>query len=119
MVSLGAALGANLRFFLYNKIGKLKIAKDVTILIINTVSSFFLGLFLSALPKLSSVNFSYELVLFFLIGFLGSLSTFSTFIYDLFDLCMNFKFFRALNLLTISISCGIFALAFGFLLGNQ
>ena len=118
MVSFGAAFGANMRFILYKEIEKLKIAKDASILIINTLSSFLLGLFLSTIPKITSFNFSYELVLFFLIGFLGSLSTFSTFIYDLFDLFIKFKFFRALKLFTISIAFGIFSLAFGLLLGS-
>ena len=52
------------------------------ILVINTFSSFILGLFISILPKIKSLTFSSQLALFFLIGFLGSLSTFSTFVYD-------------------------------------
>ena len=119
MVSFGAAFGANTRFILYKKLEKLKIAKDLAILIINTFSSFFLGLLISSVPKIRSFNLSYELVLFFSIGFLGSLSTFSTFMYNLFDLFIKFKFFRALKLLIISIACGIVSLAFGFFLGNQ
>ncbi len=119
LVSIGAVIGANMRFILYKNLEKLRIAKDVVILIINTLASFCLALFLSVFPHIRSFNFSNELLLFFSIGLLGSLSTFSTLVYDLFDLFFKFKFFKALKLLTISIAFGIAALVLGFLLGNQ
>ncbi|WP_332299676.1 CrcB family protein [Prochlorococcus marinus] len=119
LVSIGAAFGANMRFILYKKLEKLKIANYVAILIINNFSSFLLGFFLSAVPQIRYFNFSFELVLFFSIGFLGSLSTFSSFIHNLFDLFIKFKFFRALKLLIISIASGIVSLAFGLFLSNQ
>ena len=118
-VSLGAILGANLRFKLYNKLKSLNLNKYFLFLIINTFASFFLGLFLSLLEHLSSFIYSYQLVLFFSIGFLGSLSTFSSFVYDLFDLCLQLKFSRALKLFIISSSLGIIAFAFGFLLAYR
>ena len=104
LVSLGSLIGANIRFLIYKKLEKLDFSKDYLILIINIVSSFFLGLFVSLLPKISSLYLSYQLVLFFSIGFLGSLSTFSTFVYDLFDLCLQLKFFSALKLFILSIT---------------
>tara|TARA_Y100001968_G_C19293362_1_gene685374 strand:- start:333 stop:692 length:360 start_codon:yes stop_codon:yes gene_type:complete len=116
---MGAVFGANMRFILYKKLEKLKIANDVATLIINNFSSFLLGFFLSAVPQIRYFNISFELVLFFSIGFLGSLSTFSTFMYNLFDLFIKFKFFRALKLLIISIASGIVSLAFGLFLSNQ
>ena len=118
-VSIGAILGANIRFKIQNQLKYLNLNKYFFILIINTAASFFLGLFLSILEKFNSFISSYQLVLFFSIGFLGSLSTFSSFVYDLFDLCLQLKFFKALNLLIISSTLGIFAVAFGFLLGNR
>ena len=118
-VSLGAILGANIRFKIYNKLKSLNLNKYFLYLIINTFASFLLGLFLSLLNKFISFIYSYQLVLFFSIGFLGSLSTFSSFVYDLFDLCLQFEFSRALKLFIISASLGIIAFAFGFLLGNQ
>ena len=117
-VSLGAILGANIRFKILNKLKYFNLNKHLFILIINTISSFFLGLFLAILEKFSSFIYAYQLVVFFSIGLLGSLSTFSSFVYDLFDLCSQFKFYRALNLLIISFSLGIIAVAFGFLLVN-
>ena len=119
LVSLGAILGANTRFKILNNLKIFNIRKDFFILIINTFSSFCLGLFLTLIERFISSIYSYQLVLFFSIGFLGSLSTFSSFVYDLFELCLQLKFSRALKLFIISLSLGIIAFAFGFLLGNK
>ena len=118
-VSIGAILGANSRFRIHNKLAKLNLNKYSLILIINTFATFSLGLFLSLLEQFRDFTYYYQLVLFFSIGFFGSLSTFSSFIYDVFDLCLQLKFFRALKLFFISVSVGIIAFAFGFFLGNQ
>ena len=117
-ISLGAILGANTRFKIHSELEKLNIRKDFLILIINTFASFSLGLFLSIIEQLGPISYSYQLILFFSIGFLGSLSTFSSFVYDLFDLCLQLKFARALKLFLISLSFGIIAFTFGLLLGN-
>ena len=117
-VSIGAVFGVNARFIIYQKLKEININGYFIILAINTFSCFLLGLFISILPKIKSLTFSSQLGLFFLIGFLGSLSTFSTFVYDLFDLCVKFKFFKALKLFSFSFSLGIFALALGSSLGN-
>tara|TARA_B100000579_G_C22286709_1_gene600771 strand:+ start:208 stop:582 length:375 start_codon:yes stop_codon:yes gene_type:complete len=118
-VSLGAILGANSRFKVHSKLEKLNLSKDFFILIINTFASFSLGLFMAIIEKLSSFIYSYQLILFFSIGFLGSFSSFSSFVYDLFDLCLQFKLSRAFNLFIISVCLGTIAFAFGFLLGNH
>ena len=102
VISLGAILGANTRFKISNDLEKLNLSKDLIILIINTFSSFFLGLFLSLIKYFASFVYSYQLVLFFVIGFLGCFSTFSSFVYDLFDLCLQLKFSRALNIFSVS-----------------
>ncbi len=117
-ISLGAILGANTRFKISNKLGNIILNKDFSILIINTFASFCLGLFLSILKPFSAVIYSYQLILFFSIGFLGSLSSFSSFVDDLFNLCLQLQFSRALKLFIISISLGIIAFALGFLLVN-
>ena len=118
LVSIGAIFGANSRFIIYQKLKEININGYFIILATNTFSCFLLGLFISILPKIKSITFSSQLALFFLIGFLGSLSTFSTFVYDLFDLCVKFKFFKALSLFSFSCFLGIFALALGSSLGN-
>ena len=117
-LSIGAILGANSRFIIHNKLAKLNLNKYSLILIINTFASFSLGLFLSIIENLGSISYSYQLILFFSIGFLGSLSTFSSFVYDLFDLCLQLKFARALKLFLLSLSFGIIAFTFGLLLGK-
>ena len=119
LVSFGALFGANTRFIIYEKLKILNLSNYYSILIINTFASFSLGLFLSLIEKFSYFIYSYQIVLFFSVGFLGSLSTFSSFIYDLFDWCSQLKFYRALKLFIISLSLGIISFAFGFFLGNQ
>ena len=118
-VSIGAILGANIRFKIHNKLAKLNLSKDFLILIINTFASFCLGFFLSLVEQFRAFTYYYQLILFFSIGFFGSLSTFSSFVYELFDLFLQLKFFRALKLFIISASVGIIAFAFGLFLGNQ
>tara|TARA_B100000902_G_C26971727_1_gene745734 strand:+ start:352 stop:723 length:372 start_codon:yes stop_codon:yes gene_type:complete len=118
LVSLGSILGANIRFIFHRKLEKFNLSKGFVILIINILASFSLGLFFSIIENFSSLIYSYQLVLFFSIGFLGSLSTFSSFVYELFDLCMQLKFLKALKVYIISMSLGIISFAFGFLLVN-
>ena len=117
LISSGALLGANTRFIIYNKLEKINLSKNYIILVINTFSSFSLGFFLSNLSRISSLSDSYQLGLFFSIGLFGSLSTYSTFIYDLYELFIQFKFYRAFKLFISSLILGILSLAFGFLLG--
>ncbi len=116
LVSFGAILGANTRFISLRKLEKFNLSKDFFILIINTFASFLLGLFLSLLEHFNSFIYSYQLLLFLSVGFLGSLSSFSSFVYDLFDLYLQSKLSRALNLFATSLLLGIIAFAFGFLL---
>ena len=119
LIAFGAVLGANIRFIIYQKLEKINLNKHYIILIINTFSSFLLGLFLSILSNIGSLTYSYQLGLFFSIGVLGSLSTFSTFIYDLYDLCIKLKFYRALKIFVISLTLGIFSFSVGYLLGRS
>ena len=118
-ISLGAILGANIRFQILNKLKKSRLKSDFYILIINIFASFSLGFFLPIINQLGSFIYSYQVILFFSLGFLGSMSSFSSYINDLYDLCLQFKFSRALNLFVFSSSLGVFAFAFGFFLGNQ
>ena len=118
LVSFGAVLGVNFRFIIFQKFKEININGHLIILIINAFSSFLLGLFISISPNISSLTYSSQLGLFFLIGFVGSLSTFSTFVYDLFNLSLQLNFFRALKLFTFSFSLGIISLALGSSLSN-
>jgi len=119
LVSSGSIIGINIRFIIYNKLEKLNINKNFSILLINILSSFFLGLLLSILTNTNFLDYSYELGLFFSIGLLGSLSTFSTFIYDLYDLVLKLKFYIAFKSYIISLTLGILSFAVGVLLGMK
>ena len=118
LVTFGALFGVNIRFLIYQRLKKINLINDFPILIINSLASFFLGIFLSALPRISSYDFSSKLVLFFSIGLLGSFSTFSTFFYDIYSAFIKFKFLSGLKLFCMSIFFGIIFLAFGLYLGN-
>ena len=118
LVSCGAIFGANLRFLIYKKLEKFDLAKEFSILTINTIACFLFGLFVSVMSRIRLLDFSYQLVLFISVGFLGSFSTFSTYVYDLFDLFIQFKFLRALKLCLYSLVLGIISIAVGFLLGS-
>ena len=118
LISIGAVFGVNSRFLIYQKLKEININGKYSIFLINTFASFFLGFFISISSKITSLNVSSQLVLFFVIGFFGSLSTFSTFIYDLFQLFREYKFLNALKLFIFSYSLGTSALALGSLLGN-
>ena len=116
LIAFGSALGANARFIIYKKLERINLSKNYIILVINTSSSFSLGLFFTILSKNSSLSYSDQLGLFFSIGLLGSLSTFSTFICDLYELFIQLKFHRALQLFIISLTSGILSFTVGFFL---
>ena len=119
LVAIGAIFGSNTRFIIYEKLDRFHFEKDIKILFINCLSSFFLGLFLALSSHLIELSYFDQIGLFFSIGFLGSLSTFSTFIYDLFELSLLLKFNRALIIFGSSLFLGIIFFAFGGSLGNQ
>ena len=119
LITFGAVLGANTRFTISQKLEKINLSNNHIILLINTFSSFLLGLFLSISSRIDSFSYSYQLGLFFSIGLLGSLSSFSTFIYDLYQLVIQLKFYRAFKLFAISLTLGILSFSLGLVLGQQ
>ena len=70
--------------------GREKVFSSNNILIVNVLASLFLGIFVGL--NLTNKN----LILFFLVGFLGCFSTFSSFIYQLFNLIQKRKYLRLL-----------------------
>ena len=117
IISLGSVLGANLRLFLFNKFQSIQISKSKIILIVNLTASLILGLF-SHLFIEGNIQNNNQLLILFLIGFIGSLSTFSSFIYCLFKLSLKRQFNNIIKLIISSIFlCLIFFFA-GFLIGN-
>tara|TARA_Y100001968_G_C19154894_1_gene617943 strand:- start:152 stop:499 length:348 start_codon:yes stop_codon:yes gene_type:complete len=115
---MGAVLGANVRYIIAQKLKENRVNSCLITLVINTFSSFLLGLSITILSQVRFLNFSSQLILFLSIGFLGSLSTFSTFIYDLFNLFIKSNSIRAFKLFTLSISLGIIAIALGSFLAG-
>ena len=118
LVAIGAVLGVNSRFLIYQKLKEINVNEKFSIFLINICSCFFLGFFISISSNIKSLNISSQLALFFVIGFIGSLSTFSTFIYDLFELYREYKFLKALKLFIFSFSLGTGALVLGSLFSN-
>ena len=85
-ILLGSTFGLILRLFI-----KYKLKKNIAFflnhsLIVNVLSSLFLGIFIALSPT------NNNLLLFFSVGFLGCFSTFSSFIYELFNLIKNRKY---------------------------
>tara|TARA_Y100001968_G_scaffold159161_1_gene145552 strand:+ start:2254 stop:2643 length:390 start_codon:yes stop_codon:yes gene_type:complete len=118
-ISLGAIVGSNIRFLIYERLGNIFfLRKELRILIINNFASFLLGLYYSISINQAYINYSKNISLLFSIGFLGSLSTFSTFVYDLFELSFQRNFFKSVKFLIFTISLGLFSLWLGLLIGN-
>tara|TARA_B100001769_G_C21591263_1_gene333587 strand:- start:34 stop:405 length:372 start_codon:yes stop_codon:yes gene_type:complete len=79
-IILGSTLGLILRLFIRYSFKKNTSFYFNNFLIVNILSSLFLGFFVA----LGIIN--KNLFLFYSVGFLGCFSTFSSFIYQLFDL---------------------------------
>ena len=85
-ILVGSTFGLIVRIFIKHISGKEKFFSSNNILIVNVLSSLFLGIFLGF--NITDTN----LILFFSVGFLGCLSTFSSFIYQLFNLIQERKY---------------------------
>ena len=119
LVSAGSIIGANMRYFIFQKLDKFFIKSELKTVIINILSSFLLGFFSAIFTNEIYSAYSYQIVLLVVIGFLGSLSTFSSFVYDLFQLSCRFQFTNLIKTCAFSLVFGIFALSIGFFFGNQ
>ncbi len=107
-ILLGSTFGIILRLFI-----KYKSKKKIAIyfnhsLIVNVLSSLFLGIFIGLNPT------NKNLLLFFFVGFLGCFSTFSSFIYELFNLIQKRKY---ISLIIYYIEVLVLSFLF-FYLGN-
>ena len=118
-ISAGAVIGANLRFLICHKLEKTPIKKEFRIFIVNNMATFLFGFSYSIFSKIVSFNASKNLSLLFLIGLIGSMSSFSTFIFDLFELSINFKFYRLIKIFNLSIVVSLISITLGYLLGNN
>jgi CrcB protein len=105
LFSVGAALGAPLRFWLDNFF-RTKHKFPFGILLANLLGSFLIGLIAAG------ANSNTE---FLLLGFCGALTTWSTFIVDIYQNVKNRDLKIGLGNLFISLTAGFLA----FLLGNS
>ena len=113
-IALGGAIGAVLRYLLGNQISILFGTNfPFSILIINVIGSFFMGMAIESFNLFSISN--EPLQKFFTIGILGAFTTFSTFSLDALDLILKNRFLDAFIYVFASV-----ILAIGFLfLGIQ
>ena len=113
-IALGGALGAVLRFVLGKQISILFGSNfPFSILIINVIGSFFMGMAIESFNLFSISN--EPLQKFLTVGILGAFTTFSTFSLDALDLIMNNRISDAFLYISASV-----ILAIGFLfLGIQ
>tara|TARA_B100001123_G_C15217509_1_gene989861 strand:- start:31 stop:408 length:378 start_codon:yes stop_codon:yes gene_type:complete len=113
-IAMGGALGAVLRYVLGNQISLIFGTNfPFSILIINVIGSFFMGMAIESFNLFSLSN--EPLGNFFTIGILGAFTTFSTFSLDALDLIMKNRISDAFLYISASV-----ILAIGFLfLGIQ
>ena len=110
-IALGGALGAVLRYILGNQISVMFGTNfPFSILIINVIGSFFMGM---AIESFSLFSVSNEpLQKFLTVGILGAFTTFSTFSLDALDLIMKNRISDAFLYISASV---LLAIAFLFL----
>ena len=113
-IAVGGALGALLRYFLGNQISIMFGTNfPFSILIINVIGSFFMGMAIESFNLFSISN--EPLQKFLTVGILGAFTTFSTFSLDAVDLILKNRFSDAFIYIFASV-----ILAIGFLfLGIQ
>jgi len=104
-ISLGAVLGANLRYLIAQFVAKTSVALfPYSTLFINVSGSFLLGAFMIWSVERAIVNPRYQLL--FAIGFCGSYTTFSSFAFESFALLEQGRWGGfALNILLNNLLC--------------
>ncbi|MBI1936634.1 MAG: fluoride efflux transporter CrcB [Ignavibacteriales bacterium] len=105
IVSLGAAIGGALRYWLSGFVHKfLPASFPYGTLSVNVLGSFLLGLIIFFLD--SRQMLSHQMKIFLTIGFCGGFTTFSTFSFETVNLLRHSEFFFALlNILLNVILC--------------
>ena len=111
IIGLGGAVGAILRYILGNQISILFGTNfPFSILIINVIGSFFMGMAIESFNLFSVSN--EPLQKFLTVGILGAFTTFSTFSLDALDLIMKNRISDAFLYISASV---LLAIAFLFL----
>lgn len=117
LISLGAILGANLRYWFGVWAGqRIGTAFPYATLIINLSGSLILGFFITVITERFLVDPQWRV--FFAIGFLGSFTTFSTYTYESVALLMAGNWLAAAANLFGSAALGGGAAILGVVLGR-
>lgn len=105
LISLGAILGANLRYFVAQFVGRLTGSNfPVGTLVINITASFFLGFFLIWTSERVLADPRWRM--FIAIGFCATYSTYSSYAFETFALFEKGEFWlAALNVLATNAVC--------------
>ena len=106
LVSLGAIIGTNLRYFIFSYFKSINLIKRLRILLINILASFCLGIFYPYF-NVDSSQYKESFLSFFLIGFIGSLSTYSSFIDDIFKLIYKKNYKSLIFFIFLSLFIGL------------
>jgi fluoride exporter len=104
-ISLGAIVGANLRYFIASAVAKTSVSLfPYSTLLINISGSFLLGAFMVWSTERAIVNPRYRLL--FAIGFCGSYTTFSSYAFETFALLERGQWGGfALNIILSNLLC--------------
>ena len=121
LVSLGAVIGAYLRFYLTHKLRVFVPKPSTATLLVNLLATFSLGYFYGLNDHSSIFYKSSNAYLLIGVGFLGSLSTFSTLILDILNSFYrnNTGWLKAIFLAFNSIFFGLLVAFLGFSLANE
>ena len=105
LISLGAGIGAPLRYFIYQKLRKNKInLLPIETFLINIMGSFILGI---TVHRSSNIGFLFG------IGFAGAFTTWSAFALETHDLFKAKKHRVAWSYLALTLILGVSAAALG------
>lgn len=117
LISAGAILGANARYWLGDWAAqKWGAGFPIGTLIINLTGSLLLGLFLTLAAGRLMLDPRWRLL--FAVGFLGAYTTFSTYTYESFNLLAKGQWLAGLLNLLGSTILGVIAVAIGAFLGK-
>ncbi len=118
LISAGAILGANARFWLADWAAqKWGAAFPIGTLIINLTGSLILGFFMTLATERFMLDPRWRL--FFAVGFLGAYTTFSTYTYESFNLIFKGQWIPGLFNLIGSTILGVVAVGIGVYLGKS
>lgn len=110
-ISVGATLGALIRWLLSLWLNTLFTGFAFGTFIANSLGCFLMGLAMGALLYFPQINSEWRL--FFITGFLGSLTTFSAFSAEIMENIMQDKWMMGLGIMSIHLIAGLICMSIG------